>query len=89
MAQLRNLSRLIGLRGVKADIESLDGTLEEQAISFATDTGEIGIYTGSAWEWIGGGGSGSGGSAILMQDGVTNPPVPIENEDGNDWLYEG
>lgn len=24
---------------------------------------------------------------LLMQDGVSNPPVPIENEDGTDWLY--
>lgn len=26
---------------------------------------------------------------LLMQDGVTSPPVPIELEDGSDWLYEG
>lgn len=24
---------------------------------------------------------------LLMQDGVTSPPVPIETEDGSDWLY--
>ena len=24
---------------------------------------------------------------LLMQDGVTSPPVPIENEAGDDWLY--
>lgn len=28
-------------------------------------------------------------SQLLMQDGVTAPPVPIENEDRDDWLYEG
>lgn len=26
---------------------------------------------------------------LLMQDGVTNPPVPVENETSTDWLYEG
>jgi hypothetical protein len=33
---------------------------------------------------------GSTGTAkeLLMQDGVTSPPVPIENEAGDDWLYE-
>lgn len=25
---------------------------------------------------------------LLMQDGVTNPPVPIENEAQDDWLYQ-
>lgn len=24
---------------------------------------------------------------ILMQDGVTSPPVPVETEAGDDWLY--
>jgi hypothetical protein len=26
---------------------------------------------------------------LLMQDGVTAPPVPIETEDQTDWLYQG
>lgn len=26
---------------------------------------------------------------VLMQDGVTAPPVPIETEEQDDWLYEG
>lgn len=25
---------------------------------------------------------------LLMQDGVTSPPVPLETEDGSDWLYQ-
>lgn len=33
--------------------------------------------------------AGAGAGELLMQDGVTNPPVPIENEAGDDWLYEG
>lgn len=37
------------------------------------------------------GGSGGGGGAgeLLFQDGVTAPPVPLENEARNDWLYQG
>jgi hypothetical protein len=27
------------------------------------------------------------GAELLMQDGVTSPPVPIETEAGDDWLY--
>lgn len=34
------------------------------------------------------GGSSSGGE-LLMQDGVTAPPVPLETEDRSDWLYQG
>ena len=30
---------------------------------------------------------GATGSELLMQDGVTAPPVPIENEAQDDWLY--
>jgi hypothetical protein len=26
---------------------------------------------------------------LLMQDGVTAPPVPTETEDQSDWLYQG
>ena len=33
-------------------------------------------------------GGGSTGE-LLMQDGVTAPPVPVENEAQDDWLYEG
>lgn len=36
-----------------------------------------------------GGGGGSGVGELLMQNGVTSPPVPLETEDGSDWLYSG
>ena len=26
---------------------------------------------------------------LLMQDGVSSPPVPLTTEDGTDWLYQG
>lgn len=35
----------------------------------------------------GGGGGGSVGGELVMQDGVSSPPVPVETEDGTDWLY--
>lgn len=34
-----------------------------------------------------GGSAGSG--ELLMQDGVSSPPVPLTTEDGTDWLYQG
>lgn len=34
-------------------------------------------------------GGGGGAGEVLMQDGVTNPPVPLTNEAGTDWLYQG
>jgi hypothetical protein len=32
-----------------------------------------------------------GGAAgeIIMQSGSSNPPIPLENEDQNDYLYAG
>ncbi len=49
---LANLSRLVQIRDTKANIEAFGGTLEETAISYATDTGQFGIYTGGAWQWF-------------------------------------
>jgi len=37
----------------------------------------------------GGSGSTSGAGELLMQDGVTGPPVPLETEARDDWLYQG
>ena len=35
-----------------------------------------------------GGSSGTGSRELLMQDGVTAPPVPLETEARDDWLYQ-
>jgi hypothetical protein len=32
--------------------------------------------------------SATGPGELLMADGVTSPPVPIETEAGDDWLYQ-
>lgn len=49
-------------------------------VSAAAGTGEVVVTIA--------GGSSSGGE-LLMQDGVTGPPVPIETEGRDDWLYQG
>lgn len=49
---LANLSRLISFRDTQANVESFGGTLEEQSIAYATDTGELGVYSGGRWNWI-------------------------------------
>lgn len=49
---IENLTRLTQYRDTKTNIAALTGTLEEGAISYATDTGELGIYTNGAWVWF-------------------------------------
>lgn len=51
---LELLSRLIQYRDTKANCIAATGTLEETRYAYATDTAELGIYTGGAWVWIGG-----------------------------------
>jgi hypothetical protein len=59
----------------------------------APTDGQVLTFDAYAEEWIAEdptGGSGSGGAGeLLMQDGVSSPPVPLETEGGTDWLYEG
>lgn len=42
-------------------------------------------WDGSAWRLL----STAQTGELLMQDGVTAPPVPVETEARDDWLYEG
>lgn len=55
-----NLTKSITMRDTKANIESNNATMEEVNFAYATDTGEIGIFTNGAWVWIGGGGTATG-----------------------------
>lgn len=47
------LTQITQLRGVKALVESFEGTTEAIALGYATDTEELGVYTGGAWVWFG------------------------------------
>lgn len=48
------LLRVIQYRDTKANIEADTATLEESGLAYATDTAQVGIYTGGAWVWISG-----------------------------------
>ena len=88
MTKLEEIQRLISLQDTKSNLINLIGTLNEIILVKATDTSELGIYNGSEWMWIGAN-TGIASGELLMQDGVTSPPVPLENEQQDDWLYEG
>lgn len=45
--------RIVQMRGTKADCIALTAALEEGAIAYATDTGELGLYTNGAFVWLG------------------------------------
>ena len=51
-----NLTRQVTMRDTKANIEANSASLEETVWAFATDTGEIGVYTNGGWVWLGSGG---------------------------------
>jgi hypothetical protein len=54
---IENITRITQYRDTKTNVEALDGALEEGAISYATDTGELGLYTNGAWVWFSSGAS--------------------------------
>src|SRR5689334_23303567 len=61
------------------------GWLEMGFVDAPSDGQTYGRKDG-AWEVVTGG---TGGVAqLLMEDGVTFPPVPLTNEDGTDWIYD-
>lgn len=57
-----------------SEVAPADGTSE-----FAARRDHVHLYTPPP----GGGGS----SELVMESGVTSPPVPIENSSGDDWIY--
>jgi len=87
MATIQKLQRVIGMRDTKTNIEAFGGTLEEQAIAFATDTSEIGIYTNGAWVWVGGAAGQyrqfvyvvSAGDFQFVIDGDGNPVLALQD----------
>lgn len=66
---------------VAADVTTLD--FQGAGVSVASAGAGAVVVT------IPGGSGGAGAGELLMQDGVTAPPVPLETEARDDWLYEG
>lgn len=64
MPNIENLTQIIQMRGTKSNITAFTATLEEGAISFSTDTQELGIYTNGDWEWV----TTSGSYSVTAQD---------------------
>jgi len=58
-----------------SEVASADGTS-----TYAARRDHVHLYTPS--------GSAAGYAELVMEDGVTFPPVPITTEDGSDWVYD-
>ena len=52
-----DLQRLITVVDAKATIEAGTATPVERIIAYASDTGEVGLWDGTTWTWVGGGGA--------------------------------
>lgn len=64
------------------DVEAIDGVV----LSGVPTAGQVLVATASAaaaWSTL------TAVGQLVMQDGVTAPPVPIETEARDDWLYAG
>lgn len=53
----------VTLKDTKSNIEAM--SVESGSVAFATDTLELGYYTGSAWVWNAGASGGGGGDRII------------------------
>ena len=90
MTELVNVQRVVALIGTEAEVEAFSADLIEGLMAFASDTDAVGIFDGSVWNWSAGGSATpptSGRWEVLMTDAITDPPDPLLNEDGTDWLY--
>jgi len=65
----------------KANIESITG-LSEGCIAYATDTNQLGIYTGATWTWI----ASSGG--IMYHGEYESDPTGISPSSGDEYFYD-
>lgn len=78
---ISNFSRLIQMRDTKANVEALNGTFEEAAFAYATDTGQLGIYTNSSWVWFSSGTS----QNICGTYQRSGQPTPLIGVTGSMW----
>ena len=65
----------------KANIESITG-LSEGCIAYATDTNQLGIYTGATWTWI----ASSGG--IMYHGEYESDPTGTSPSSGDEYFYD-
>jgi hypothetical protein len=71
---------------IAVDVSAAAAVWLEMGFVDAPSDGQTYGRKDAAWEVVTGG---SGGFApLLMEDGVTFPPVPLTNEDGTDWIYD-
>lgn len=69
---------ILGTLADQVDLQAeLDLKLED-----APSDGETYGRKDGAWEAVA-----TGGSELIMESGVTSPPVPIETSEGDDWIY--
>jgi hypothetical protein len=47
-----HLSKIVQLRGTKAQIAAMTAAVTEAAWGYAEDTGELGLLTGGVWTWV-------------------------------------
>jgi hypothetical protein len=85
---IQNLSRFVSYRDTKTNIEMMSGTAEEMALSFASDTNQLGIFTNNAWAWInatGTAGTTDIGARVYRTTGIglataADTPIPFTAE---------
>jgi len=67
-----------------------DHALDELTDVDAPSPADGQVLTWGGAEWVAADPTGGSTSAVqlLMEDGVTFPPVPLTNEDGSDWMYD-
>lgn len=72
----------ISFTGTRASIESINSPVVGMtAVATDNPTAPHGVYNGSIWVWK------NDGVVLIMETGVTFPPVPLTSEEGDDWIY--
>ena len=83
------LNRIIGLRDTQANIVAFTAVKEEQAIAYATDTGQLGIYTNGAWAWTSGSsGMIISGSGVMTTGAVSDGHLAGFSGSSGNYIYD-
>lgn len=71
-----------------SSVAGIDDLTDVDTTTSAPSTGDLLEWDGTNWVPVTPGAPAEDlRSELLMQDGVTNPPVPVETEAQDDWLY--